>query len=419
MLILLCYVSFISRSEIYIDDSDLGSERTTLNIGILKTTKGHLGFYRKLLSEFQYKHPHIQLNLVKQGYASYQQEVSLWLKGKGEVEVDIIHWFAGERLFHFARQGYLHPLNKVWQQASLESSFPSTINELVKTDGNIYGLPFTYYSWGMFYNNKVLNRLGIEAPTDWQSLLAMCKLANNQGITPIMLASKSQWIPGVWFDYLNLRINGLVFHRAVMSGKISFLDKRVKRIFTYWRELIEADCYNEKHQTLTLRGIFPPIYRQLAVSTLMVSFIEHDFPKSVYEDISYHAFPVIDTRLSLYEDVPVDVFSILSRSKNKLAAEKLIMFLSRPDIQQKINNFTGQAAPHLKAPHSTEIQAQQKNRVFYDAHGLAQFFDRDMKQNMVQESLRIINEFLVVPDVDNTLTKLEQLRLNKIQVAKP
>lgn len=412
---LVCHISFLSYSDEYTDDALSEKLIVPLNIGILITTDGHRGFYRKLATEFQHQHPNIKVNILGLSHLNYQHEVSWWFQGKGQLDIDIIHWYAGERLFHYARQGYLHPLNKVWQQHSLDSSFPSTIEELVTTGGKVYGLPFTYYSWGMFYNDKVLKRLGIEAPDNWQELLAMCKLANQQGVKPIMLASKEEWVPGVWFDYLNLRINGLVFHQKLMSAKVSFLDKRVKRVFAYWRELITAGCYNDNHQTLTLRGILPPIYRQLAVSTLMVSFIDKEIPVSISNDISFKAFPVIDTTIPLYEDIPVDVFSILSRSKNKSEAEKFITFLSQPGIQQRISEFTGQTTPHLKAQQSTAKLDKQKSKLLYDSHGLAQFFDRDMKQSMVKESLQIINEFLVEPDIEKTALKLEQLRQSAIQ----
>lgn len=408
---LLC-LSFFSHGVEYTDSVPSHKTQATLNVGILETTDGHRGFYRSLSLEFQKQHPDIKVNFIGHSHINYQKAVALWLQGKSGHDIDIVHWYAGERLFNYAEQGYLHPLNKTWQQQSLSSSFPSTIEELVTLKGNIYGLPFTYYTWGMFYNNKVLKRLGIAAPDDWQSLLAMCKLANQQGIKPIMLATKEQWVTGVWFDYLNLRINGLVFHRALMAGKVSFLDKRVKRVFAYWRELIMAGCYNDKHQTLSLRGIFPPIYRQLAVSTLMVSFIDKEFPAGISNDISFKAFPVIDTKLPLYEDIPVDVFSILSRSNNKVAAEKLIIFLSQPDIQDRISHFTGQSTPHLKSLAPSAELAKQKSKVLHDSHGLAQFYDRDMKQSMVKDSLQIINQFLVSPDIEKTVTKLEKLRQN-------
>lgn len=400
-----------SYSQEVIKEHPHSKQPIELKVGILYSTKGHRGFYRNLATEFEKQHPNIKVLFTGRLDAEYKKIVPLWLEGKDDI--DIIHWQAGERLFHFARQGLLHPIDKVWKEQSFDLFFPKTVADLVSLNRHKYALPFSYYIWGMFYNMEVLKQLNISPPTTWSSLLNMCVLAHSQGFTPIMLASKDPWVPLAWFDYLNLRLNGLAFHQLLMAGKVSFLDERVKRVFEHWLTLIEKNCFNSDFQELTWRGLFPPIYRKLAVSTLMASFIDKDFPLHLSGDIRFQSFPIIDKSLPLYEDTPVDVFTVLNRSRHKSAAEKLIAYLGNPQIQSLISSKTGQSAPHQLASPSTGIFSKHNTKILKASAGLAQFFDRDMKQSMVKESLKIINEFIIKPDVNKTLIELENLRIEK------
>lgn len=383
-----------------------------LKVGILYNTKGQRGFYRDLAKAFEKQHPNIKVLFTGRLDAEYKKVVPLWLHGKDGV--DIIQWQAGERLLHFARQDLLHPIDKVWEAQSFDAAFPNTITELISLNGHKYGIPFSYYTWGMFYNVKVLKQLKISPPTTWASLLNMCKLAHRQGITPIMLASKDPWVPLAWFDYLNLRLNGLAFHQSLMAGQASFLDDRVRRVFEHWLVLINENCFNSDFQTLTWRGLFPPIYRKLAVSTLMASFIDRDIPLHLSREVQFKSFPIIDENLPLYEDTPVDVFTVLARSQQKRAAEKLIAYLGEPRIQSMISAQIGQSAPHRLAEPSNGIFSKQNTNILKSSAGLAQFFDRDIKQSMVSQSSRIINEFMIQPDINSTMNALEKVRIQAL-----
>ena len=54
----------------------------------------------------------------------------------------------------------------------------------VSADGKIYGFPIDFKTWGVFYNKKIFNDLGIAEPTTYTELLAACQKIADAGIDP-------------------------------------------------------------------------------------------------------------------------------------------------------------------------------------------------------------------------------------------
>ena len=385
---------------------------TQLNIGVLYSAKGHRGLFREISAAFAQQYPNIKLRFIGKLDAEYKRSAQQWLMGNGEI--DVMYWQGGERLLHYARQGRIYSLNGVWQQEQLTDKFPKTILDVVSVNNEIFGMPFAYYTWGMFYNTKVLEKLKLSAPTQWQELKNLCQAASEQKMTPIMLSSKEVWSPAAWFDYINLRLNGLSFHLDLLKGKESYLDERSLNALTHWKELIEANCFSKNHKNITWQGLFPPLLRQMAASVLIANFVDSAVPQQFQHTLIYKPFPQINPAVPNYEDVPVDAFVILQSSKKKSAAEKFIAFIAQPQIQGAISNATGQSAPHRDAIEPSGYFAKQNISLLAQSKGLAQYFDRDVRQEMANESLNILIRFIDSGDVLATAEALEQLRLQTV-----
>lgn len=70
----------------------------------------------------------------------------------------------------------------------------------------------SYYHWGIFYSKRTLQRVGLTPPTTWSQLLQGCTRLRQQGSPRSSWAVRPVASPA-WFDYLNLRLNGLAFHQ--------------------------------------------------------------------------------------------------------------------------------------------------------------------------------------------------------------
>ena len=97
------------------------------------------------------------------------------------------------------------------------------------------------------YNKDLFAKYGLSEPQTWEEFLLICEKLKSQGITPIVLGSKDDWPVAGWFDYLNLRLNGLDFHQQLTRGEVSYLDVRVRNVFSHLGQLVDANYFLESH----------------------------------------------------------------------------------------------------------------------------------------------------------------------------
>ena len=177
----------------------------------------------------------------------------------------------------------------------------------------------------------------------------LCERGKEHGVFPFALGGFEPWLLAAWFDYLNLRINGLAFHLALLAGDISFIDERVTQVLEHWAQLIEGQCFNQNYAELHWRHVMTSLYRKIAVSTLIANFVDVNMPEQFQNDFTFQPFPQIKPDMPRYEDMPVDLFLIPAVSPRKQAAEKFLLFLARADVQHSIVNAMSQSSPHINA----------------------------------------------------------------------
>ena len=385
-----------------------------LNIGVLYSAKGHQGIYKNIGQQFNQLYPDIRVNFIGLLDEQYKKAIPEWLEGSDNI--DVFYWQAGERLYYYARKGLLHPITKLWHKNNFSMLFPQTITEVVSIDKQYFAVPFTYYTWGMFYSKGALSKLGIDAPKNWQQLLQMCQLAKLHKINPIVIAGKEAWLLAAWFDYINLRLNGLTFHQELLQGKISYLDPRVSLVFEHWLMLKRKGCFNDNTYLQTgWQNIVPRLVRNISAGTLLANFIDLHVPEHLKPSLVYRPFPVINEDLPRYEDVPVDVFAIAANSKRKLLAEKFLAFIANSKTQRHINSALVQSAANSRTGAIKGYFVSKNRGILSSAAGIAQFYDRDMPQNMVSDSLKIIGDFMQSGDIDTAQKRLEALRQSSLK----
>ena len=384
------------------------SGKATLNIAVLYSTPGHRSFFEGLRAQFEQHFPNIDLKFTGLVDESYKQALIPWLE---QGEMDILYWQAGERLHNLARRDLLLPITSFWSQENLDQAFDVNVRNAVSYQQEVYGLPFAFYTWGLFYNKPLLSKLSIAPPKNWADLLELCEKVSSTNKVPLMIGSGDPWLPAAWFDYIDLRLNGLAFHQALLAGKISYTDERVKAVFAHWQQLIEAKCFNLGHQYIKWRDALPPLYRQMTAMTLLGNFLDNHIPKHLEKDIGFLPFPVINPEVKQYENVPMDVFVIAKNTKHPTLAKQFLKFVADANVQSAIATAIGQSAPHRDAKQAQGYFAQLNKPLLNQAHGLGQYFDRDVNQAMVDESLIVFAEFLRNPDVSRATKQLEALRL--------
>ena len=362
--------------------------------------------FETLVAMFEKEHPDVEVKSTIYDHEAYKTALRNWLVTSPP---DVVHWFAGNRMKQFVNTGLFEDVTDVWEDNKLEKLMPSTAASLT-LDGKKWGIPYSYYNWGIYYRKDIFKENGVKVPKSWEQFLAACEKLKANGVTPIAIGTKFLWTAAGWFDYLNMRVNGYEFHIDLMDGKVPYTDPRVRETFRHWAQLVEPGYFLKDHATYSWQEAQPFMYRGEAAMYLIGNFITPNFPDNVRDNMGFFQFPRITKGIVLGEDAPTDTLHIPARAKNKSDARKFLAFAARADVQETMNEILLQLPPNRKAKVKKDPFLDIAKKMLPKAK-TAQFYDRDTPPDMAKEGMKGFQEFMVRPDrLDAILDRLERAR---------
>ena len=366
--------------------------------------------FQNLINGFQAENPDITVKWNLFDHEGYKTSIRNFLTADAP---DLANWYAGNRMLPFVKAGLFEPVDDVWEDNGLGDSMGASQGSMT-IDGQIWGVPYTYYQWGVYYRKDLFAQNGISAPSTWDEFIAAGEALKAAGITPITIGTKYLWTAAGVFDYLNLRTNGFEFHQDLTNGKVAWTDPRVRETFKNWGQLVEAGFFIDNHAAFSWQEALAPMVQGKAAMYVMGNFAVAPLREAGLTDdqLGFFQFPVIDPSVPLAEEAPTDTIHIPANAKNKVEAKKFLAYLARADVQGEMNKTLGQ----LPINKNSEIA----DDVFIEAGfgmlsgttgGIAQFFDRDAPAEMAKAGMEGFQEFMVKPErLDAILDRLEKVR---------
>ncbi len=360
-----------------------------------------------LVADFMAEYPDIEVQLNISDKEAYKTAIRGWLASDAP---DVVYWYAGNRMNTFAKRGLLEDVSDLYID-DVKENFSSTLASMTY-DGKQYGVPFTFYQWGIYYRKDLFEKVGVTSePKTWDEFLAACEKLKAGGIIPITIGTKYLWTAAGWFDYLNLRINGQDFHLKLAAGEVSWKSDEVRKVFETWKELLDKGYFIENHANYSWQEAQPPLYNGEAAMYLIGNFITPSFPDDVKDHMSFFQFPVISPDVPLAEDAPTDTIHIPAKAKNKDDARKFLAYVLKQDAQEKINKTLLQIPTHKQAKAMDDPFLNKGVEMLGAAAGTVQFYDRDTQPDMAKIGMTGFQEFMVHPDrLDKVLDTLEKAR---------
>lgn len=363
----------------------------------------------ELIADFQSKHPDIKVKWNNFDHEGYKSAIRNFLTADAP---DVVAWYAGNRMEPFVKAGLFTDVSDVWQANGLDDQLKSAASAMT-IDGKKWGVPYTYYQWGIYYRADIFKDKGIEPPKDWSELLAASEKLKAAGVTPFAIGTKALWPAGGWFDYLDLRVNGYDFHMKLTSGQVPYTDPKVKAVFEKWSELVKPGYFLENHAALDWQDAIPQFVQGKAAMYLMGNFAVAPMKDGgLKEDqIGFLPFPTITEGLPAAEEAPTDTFHIPAAAKNKEDAKTFLAYLATPEAQAKMNVTLGQLPVNNKSPQPEDKFLKAGFQMLSAAQGLAQFYDRDAPAEMAKAGMEGFQQFMVKPEkLDAILARLEKVR---------
>ncbi len=370
-----------------------------------------------LVNDFQRLHPQIKTSLLVSEHESYKKKIDQSLT---QSPTDIYFWFGGTRLRQLAESGKILKLDDLWQRNGWSDTFTQSSKSAVSFQGHTYGLPLYYYQWGLYYRQSLFTKLRLTAPTTWTELEEVASQLLAKNITPFTLGSKDHWPVAGWFDYLNLRINGLDFHQELLAGKVSFLDNRVRSVFLLWQSMLDRNYFIEDHPTNDWRGALPYLYHEKAAMVLMGNFFLSTVPESLLKDFRFIPFPIINPEVPRYEEAPIDILMVSAKTTKLAEVELFLRFIAQTDNQETLARTMEMIPTNLHSVASDDINIQRGAELLKSAVGLSQFFDRDTPPEFAEPAMAVLAEFVAgKTSAAESQRQLDALSRRHLQKMKP
>ena len=365
--------------------------------------------FEELIAAFEAKHPDIKVKWNLFDHEGYKTSIRNFLTADAP---DLAGWYAGNRMAPFVKAGLFEDVSDVWAEHGLDETLKSAASAMT-IDGKKWGVPYTYYQWGIYYRADIFKEQGITPPKTWDELLAASAKLQAADITPFAIGTKALWPTGGWFDYMNLRVNGYEFHMDLTAGKIPYTDPKVKAVFDKWAELVEPGYFVKNHAALDWQDAIPLMVQGKAAMYLMGNFAVAPMIDGGLkpEQVGFMQFPEITPGIPKAEDAPTDTFHIPTNAKNKEDAKKFLAFLASAEAQTAINKTLGQLPVNNKSETADDPILQQGFEMLSNAYALAQFYDRDASAEMAKAGMEGFQEFMVKPgNAERILKRLEKIR---------
>lgn len=379
-----------------------------ISVGILTNSGAQRAFYTSFAQEFERQNPGTQIRLDFKPDDKFKEALAGWFQnGNGP---QVINWQAGERLFQYVRQGNIADITDVWQENGLINNFTEASVGAVTMEGRQYGLPVSYYQWGFYYRKSLFDKYNLSPPRTWQQFLEVSRRLKENDVTPVTIGAKFKWPTLAWFDYLNLRINGLEFHQRLLQGEESFQDPRVTAILDHWKELLDKQYFVRQYHKWNWSQAMPFLYHKMAGMTLMGNFFAGTMPPTIKDDFRFFPFPIIDDSVEVFEEAPLDVFMIPKYAQNNELAKRFLLAIAGRTFQEDFNKMLGTIPPNTQSSTSDDYFIQQGTLTLGQAKGVSQFFDRDTNDAMAQAAMDIFMQFMQNRNVGQAQRALEEAR---------
>ena len=366
-----------------------------------------------MIARFAALHPDLDIETTIIDREAYKTQIRNFLTADPP---DVATWYAANRMRPYVAAGLFEDVSDLWQEPEIAENLASTKGAMT-IDGKQWGVPYSYYQWGVYYREDIFNELGLEEPATWEEEKSNCATIVASGRACYTIGTKYLWTAGGWFDYLNLRTNGFDFHMALTQGEVEWTDDRVRAVFANWRELIDMGAFIANHQTYSWQEALPFIVNGEATAYLMGNFSVAPMREAGLTDdkLDFYQFVEITPGVAKAEDAPTDTFHIPANAKNKEAAREFLRYVVSADNQTIINN--GQNLGQLPVNAKSSIDDDEFLRQGFEMlsrnspGGVAQFFDRDAPAEMAKVAMEGFQEFMVFPDnLDDILERLEFAR---------
>ncbi len=360
-----------------------------------------------LIADFEAANPEVDVVLQNFDHEGYKTAIRNFLTTDSP---DLANWYAGNRMAPFVNAGQFMDVSDVWEANGLSDSLASAKASMT-IDGKQWGVPYTYYQWGIYFNKDVYKAAGVEVPTTWADFVSNCEKFKAAGVDCLTTGTSALWPGAGIFDYINMRTNGYEFHMELTAGKVAWTDDRVKATFAEWAKIQPYITAN--HAAIDWQDAAALMVQGKAANYVMGNFAVATFKEGgmTNDNLGFMVFPEITPGIPRAEEAPTDTIHITAAATNVADAKLFLAYVASAEAQTKLNAAIGQLPTNKNATVGDDPFIKAGFESLSSAYALAQFFDRDAPAEMAKAGMEGFQEFMVKPErLPEILDRLEKIR---------
>jgi alpha-glucoside transport system substrate-binding protein len=259
----------------------------------------------------------------------------------------------------FAAQGFLMPLDDLWDGWMADGSYTEPLREIASADGTPYGVWFKGNVNGLiWYTPDRLADLGIEPPATWEEFTAALDAVKAEGGEPFAVGGADLWPLTQWWDPILARVAGADVFNGLVDGTVSWDDPAVVEAFEVFGDFIAnyfpADALDRGFVEATCARVDGAAeFQNQGAFVNLVARGECDESLVPGEDFTFFLMPKFDEAAAEVQFVSGDLFAVNANTANPDAALALVEYLGSAEAQTIWAERGGFVAPNSQV--STDV----------------------------------------------------------------
>ena len=139
-----------------------------------------------LAAEFDEMHPDLTVELDIVDREAWKSQIRNALSANPP---DVVNWYAANRMEPYVDSGLFMDITDWWDAGDFEGL--ESVKGALTMDGKQWGVPYTYYQWGMYYREDIFDELGLEEPETFEQEIANCEVILESGASAMPSAPSS------------------------------------------------------------------------------------------------------------------------------------------------------------------------------------------------------------------------------------
>ena len=337
-----------AAEEVETDIASLGE--VTLTVWDQEVRGAQNDAIEALIEAFEKEYPNVTVDRVSQSFDDLQQQTGLALSGNDVPDVLQVNNARGDMGAYVADQ-LLTDLTGYAEAYGWEDRFSDSVLAKMRYsadgvtfgEGALYGLAQTGEICGIYYSQKKLDDLGLEAPTTWDELFSLVEAAQEAGEQPIMLGNLDQW-PALHV-FGPLQANFVPAEEIVTLGMgnagADWTSEQNVAALTQLAEWGTSGAMGDSPNGLAYDDAWPLYTKGTGVLLIGGSWLAPDMEAVMGEDLRFMAPPPgADGSVATTGGTGIP-FSIPAAAENKDVAAAYIDFLTSDEAMQLIADNGG------------------------------------------------------------------------------